>query len=168
MSSVYAYLSQPVAASLSIAIRDDDSFFNPVRLGHTGYGFDGVYYTVGVPNTAQIASWSSEGVSATRGALASFPTAAVVLVSSASVSILDATTDSLNLWMLFYLSDGYALPNNFTGGSLSFTAGHATWADGMLSILLKSDPGAVTVPVASLTFDFSGDAVYVDYSLPPL
>lgn len=168
MSLPYQSLNQPVITSLSIAVKDDDSFFAPTRLAHTGFGFDGRHYTSGVPDAGHSASWATERLSATRGPLTSFPTEALVLVCRASITIFDASSDSLNLWMLFYLADSFAYPVNFTSGVASFIAASISFADGLLSVVLKADPGSMAAPVAVLTFDFGGDAVYSDVSLAPV
>jgi hypothetical protein len=162
----YQYLSQPVLASLSFGVKDDDSFFNPTGLGHTGFAFDTNHYTAGVLDAGHAApSWTAEGSSATRGPLAAFPEQTVVVISEASFAILDATTDALNLWMLFYLCDFFAYPSTFAGDVASFTAESATWASGLLSITLKAVSSASTFAGAVLTYDFAADSVYVDYSL---
>ena len=168
----YDALNQSVITSLSISVKDDDSFFTPVRLAHNGFASDGFFYTAGVQNPAVQASWATELPSDTRGALPSFPTSAVVLVNRASVAILDAADDLIQIWMIFYLCDQYALPVNFTNAIGSYTAQSASWAAGRLSVVLVADPGspvsATTSHVAVLTLDFANDSVYIDLSLAPV
>jgi hypothetical protein len=172
MSLAYDYINQSVLTSLHIAPKDDDAFFNPQRLTHNGFAWDGYKYVNGVKDLSTRPSWATEGGSDTRGILETFPTDAVVLVSAASVAILDATTTSLRLWMLFYTVDSYAIPVNpiagqtVDGGIASFTPKSANWANGVLSIVMEADPGSTAMPVAVITIDFTTDTVFAEYSLP--
>lgn len=163
MSSNYSPLQQPVLTSLSISLKDDDSFFNPGLLGHTGFAYDGFMYAEGTQNPTQRASWFTETPSATRGSMATFPTQAVVLISGGSLTILDASSATLTPWMIFIYCDTYAFPNNFPGTLVSFSAVSATFAAGRLTIVLNADPGAIGMTVAVLTLDFAADSAYIDY-----
>lgn len=165
MSTVYTPLQQPVLASLTITVMDDDAFFNPTGLQFSGFAYDGFLYSNGVRvSPAQTASWYAEGPGAARGALATFPTVAVAVVSGGSLTILDATSGSLVPWMVFYYGDTFAFPNNFQGVVESFSPASASWGAGMLTVSMTADPGSPVFPVAALTIDFSRDQVYIDYS----
>jgi len=167
MPTSYTSLTQPVLTSLTISVKDDDPFFNPVELTHTGFAYDGFMYNGGVQNPSQTASWYSEGPSLTRGTLASFPTDAVIVVSAGSLTILDATANPLAMWMLFYYCDQYAFPNNFQGAIESFSSVAASWGAGKLTVVMVADPGSEAMPAAILTLDFATDSVYIDYAATP-
>lgn len=158
----YEYLNQPVITSTLCFQRDADSFFSPVSLKHTGFAFDGSVYAAGVKTAGASASWFSEPQGPTRGPLPSFPTQALVIVSRASVSILDATTEALNLWMLFYLADGNAYADNAQAEVAGYVASTVTWANGLLSITLSPDAGSTVQAPVVVTFDFVQDLVYAD------
>jgi len=156
----YNYLNQPTLTSLLAFQMDGDSFFSPISLKHTGFAADGYLYAAGVQNVAQIASWSSETQSITRGPLPSFPALVLVIVSRASLCILDATQLSLPLWMLFYLADSYAYADNYLGANIGFLAAEASWANGLLTVSMTPDAGAVAQAPLVLTMDFVQDKVY--------
>jgi hypothetical protein len=162
--ATYEVLTQPVVSSLVVFNRDDDAFFNPVRLGLTGYGFDGYYYADGVQNLSQVASWASEQPSATRGTLINFPTSALVVVSEAVCSIFDTSGGSLVQWMVFYKSDEFSLPTNFylDSEAASFSPSQVSWGNGVLSLLLIPDSGSTNQASALLSFDFTQDEIYID------
>ena len=166
MTLAYDVLGQSVNTSLLIGVKDDDSFFNPTGLVHTGFAFDAKHYTAGVLDVGHAApSWAAEGESATRGPLVAFPEQVVVVVSEASFALLDATTDALNLWMLFYLCDFFAYPSAFPNEVATFQPVSATWAAGKLSITMQAVSSAPAYATAVLTYDFAADTVYADYSL---
>lgn len=161
----YDYLSQPIITSALCFLRDVDSFFSPASLSHTGFAFDGQPYTAGTPSGGAVASWFSEAQGDTRGPLATFPTQTLVLVSQTSVSILDATSEALNLWMIFYFEDNFAYADNSQGQDAGYVAATVTWANGLLSITMKPDAGSTPQAAVVLTFDFVQDAVYADTSV---
>jgi hypothetical protein len=156
----YDYLNQPTLASLLIFQKDQDSFFTPISLSHHGFAADGYFYTAGVKNIAEVASWSSEGASTTRGPLPSFPAQALVIVSRASLAIVDATQSFLPLWMLFYMADTNAYPNNPFAQEAGFLASEASWANGRLTVSMPPDPGAAPQAPFVLTVDFVEDRIY--------
>lgn len=160
----YDYLNQPVITSQLCFQRDAESFFHPVELGHTGYAFDGYSYSSGTKGTTT-ASWFSEPQGATRGPLQEFPAQALVLVSRASITILDATTEALNLWMLFYFADQNAYANNSQTAVAGYVASSVTWANGLLSIVMTPDAGSTPQAAVVLTIDFVQDTVYLDTSI---
>jgi len=157
----YSYLNQPVLASLLCFQLDNDSFFSPEANGHTGFAFDGCQYAGGVKGTAQ-ASWATEGQSVDRGPLATFPTAALILVSRASVAILDATQTNTPLWMLFYLSDVYGYVDNVAGGEAGYLAKDVSWGNGTLTITMQPDAGALPQSPTVLNISFVADGFSVD------
>ncbi len=158
----YNYLNQAVLASTLCLERDADSFFRPVALNHTGFAADGQFYNAGVVSGSQVASWNAEPQSATRGPLPTFPTQALVIVNRASVAILDATTDEIALWMLFYCADDNAHTDNAQKGPDGYIPTAVTWANGRLSITLSPDAGSTLQMVQVTTFDFVADAVYIE------
>lgn len=168
MSVAYNYIEQSVIASLSIAEKDDDSFYSPVLLSHTGFAADGYFYNQGVVNLTQQASWFTEPVSGQRGPAAAFPSNVLVILSQASMSMLATVNEQIILWMLFYYLDQGALPNNFTTSTASFTPQSLAWGNGRLSLVSAADPGSsFNGPYAVLTLDFVTDQAYIDCSLIP-
>ena len=158
----YGFMTQAVLSSVLCFQRDADSFFSPETLQHTGFAFDGSYYVNGVATPGRIASWYSEQESITRGPLQTFPTQALVLVDRASLSILDASTADLTLWMIFYLADGRAFTNNIQGGPEGYLPGSVSWSNGLLSVVFQPDPGSTAQAPVVITIDFTQDQVYAD------
>ena len=175
MAIAYDYLNQDIQASALILMRDDDSFYNPT-LGHYGFAADGTRYTAGVQDSVSgpvYASWYTELPSAYRGSKATFPNAGLILLSKASLVILDETTRALNLWMQFLLADTLALTNNFENGTLSFTPRSLTYADGVISVIYEPDEGATDITPGAgaashmvVTLDFTQDKAYLDVAVP--
>ena len=143
---------------------DADSFYNPVGLGHTGFAFDGNSYTAGVLGTTK-ASWFLESQSITRGVLTEFPTQILVLVDRASVTILDATSQALNLWMIFLFADQNAYADNSQQTTAGYIASSVTWDNGLLTIGMTPDAGSTAQAFEAITFDFVQDQVYLDTSI---
>jgi len=144
----YDFIDQNIVASCLIQSHTDDSFYNPVVNSHTGYAFDGNYYSVGaVVNGHQKASWFTEfGTNPFRGDQAAFPAYGLVLVSPVSLVILDQSTSvsqasALPLWMQFVLGDNNALANNFNGSEQGFTPRSVCYADGIVSVTYTPDAG---------------------------
>jgi hypothetical protein len=160
----YSFLSQPVITSALYVQMDADSFFNPVALGHTGFAFDGNSYTLGVLGTST-ASWFTEPPSATRGDLPEFPTQILVLVDRASITILDATTTALNLWMIFLFADENAFADNSQQTTAGYVASSVTWNNGLLTIVMTPDAGSTAQAFEAITFDFVNDQVFLDTSV---
>lgn len=163
----YQFFQQSVTASLTIAAKDDDSFFAPVLYRHTGFAADGFYYNQGVVTTQQ-ASWFTEPVSVQRGPGQAFPSYVLVLLSQASLSLMDLSNNTVAMWMLFYYLDQGAFPNNFTQTVSSFSPQSLAWGNGRLSVVSSGDPGSPYAGVYSvLTLDFTTDQSYVDCALIP-
>lgn len=148
--AAYDFIDQNIVASCLIQPHDDDSFYNPVRLKHTGYAFDGQFYSLGVQQLShQAASWWTEftmGGNAYRGDQADFPTYGLVLLSPVSLVILDqanpvALATLLPLWMQFLLGDNNALANNFNAAVQGFLPAALSYADGIISVTYSPDPG---------------------------
>src|SRR5271170_839329 len=144
----YDFIDQNIVASCLIQGRTDDSFYNPVVNSHTGYAFDGNYYSVGaIVNGHQQASWFTEyGTNTFRGDQAAFPSYGLVLLSPVSLVILDqgtavAQATSLPLWMQFVLGDNNALANNFNGSEQGWTPSSVCYADGIISVTYTPDAG---------------------------
>ena len=144
----YDFIDQNIVASCLIQGRTDDSFYNPVVNSHTGYAFDGNYYSVGaIVNGHQQASWFTEyGTNTFRGDQAAFPSYGLVLLSPVSLVILDqgtavAQATSLPLWMQFVLGDNNALANNFNGSEQGWTPSAVCYADGIVSVTYTPDSG---------------------------
>ena len=147
--AAYDFIDQNIVASCLIQPHDDDSFYNPVRLKHTGYAFNGQYYVLGVQQVGhQAASWWTEFSTAGpyRGDQADFPTYGLVLLSPVSLVILDQATpvaqaSALPLWMQFLLGDNNALANNFNASVQGFLPAGLSYADGIISVIYTPDPG---------------------------
>jgi hypothetical protein len=144
----YDFIDQNIVASCLIQSHTDDSFYNPVANSHTGYAFDGNYYSQGVIQAGiQQASWFTEyGTNVYRGDKAAFPTYGLVLLSPVSLVILDQTisvsvASALPLWMQFILADNNALANNFNGAVQGFLPASVCYADGVISVTYTPDAG---------------------------
>lgn len=144
----YDFIDQNIVASCLIQSYTDDSFYNPVVNSHTGYAFDGNYYSLGViVNGHQKASWFTEyGTNPFRGDQAAFPAYGLVLLSPVSLVILDQSVSvqlatQLPLWMQFVLGDNNALANNFNGSEQGFTPSAVCYADGIISVTYTPDAG---------------------------
>lgn len=164
--AAYNYLQQSVLDSCSISEKDDDSFFHPTLLNHTGYAYDGNLYAAGVLDPSSQASWFLELSSTVRGTPA-FPSDLLVVLSQASLSMLETANETVLLWMLFYYRDPAVYSNNFSDQIASFSPQSLTWGNGRLSVLSASDPGSPFSLYAVLTIDFVEDGAYVDYSVNP-
>lgn len=175
----YDYLNQSIVSSLLIVPKDNDSFFNPVSLGLTGYGFDGQLYDGGVLAIAPFgpfqnlqASWFLEAQSAYRGPLPTFPKGALVLLSKTALTILDETNSvttagALPLWMEFLLNDLYALTDNFDNTLIGFTPAGLSYAGGILVVTYIPDAGSTIQSAMAVNVDFTGDGVYLDVAVTP-
>jgi hypothetical protein len=178
----YNFLDQPIVASRLIQPTDDDSFYTPGPNNHYGYACDGNFYLDGVLQAGHPqASWFTESPNAYRGDGAPFPTAGLILLSPVALTILDQGTPTLDatklpLWMLFLLSDFYALGNNFDSGLNGWTPSGLAYADGVISVIYSPDSGNISPasppitppPIDTamvVTLDFSQDTVYLDVAL---
>jgi hypothetical protein len=164
----YDYLNQEVVATCLIQSSDIDSFYNPTALTHTGYAFDGFYYTNGVQDSTRRASWFIEGTSSYRGSGQPFPSSGLVILSRVALTILDVTTVTagLVLWMQFLMDDSFMLTDNFNGGLQGFSPKGLSYADGILSVEYSTNPGSTAVTTAMVgTIDFSQDKAYVDVAI---
>lgn len=181
----YDYLDQNIVASILIQPHDDDSFYSPDTLGHTGYARDGNWYADGaVDGSVPQATWYTEFLTAPnqfRGSSAPFPKYGLALLSPVSLVILDESTPTadpqqLPLWMQFVLGDKYALTNNYNGSLQGFTPSGLTYADGVLSVIYVPDlgngaPGSPPLPsdpaqsLMVVNIDFVQDQVYLDVAL---
>jgi hypothetical protein len=144
----YNFIDQNIVSSCLIQSHTDDSFYNPVVNQHTGFAFDGGYYSLGVLDTTHAkASWYTEfGSNSFRGEQAPFPTYGIALLSPVSLVILDQTTavqhaEQLPLWMQFVLGDNNALANNFDGSVQGFLPNKVVYADGIISVTYSPDAG---------------------------
>lgn len=144
----YNFIDQNIVSTCLIQAHTDDSFYNPVVNSHTGYAFDGSWYTLGVVDNAHIkASWFTEfGTNSFRGNQAAFPQFGLALLSPFSLSILNQGTsvahaEDLPLWMQFLLGDNNALANNFDGSVQGFTPTTVCYADGIISVTYTPDSG---------------------------
>lgn len=190
----YDFIDQNIVASCLIQSYTDDSFYNPVANSHTGYAFDGNFYSLGaIVNGHQQASWFTEfGSNAFRGSTAAFPSFGVALLSPASLVILDQSKSvtqaaQLPLWMQFVLGDNNALANNFNGSVQGFLPAAVCYADGIISVTYTPDAGNQldypsssrplvppfptpypAVPIQSrmvVSIDFVKDSVYLDVAV---
>lgn len=145
----YNFIDQQIVSSCLIQAYTDDSFYFPSSGNqHTGYAFDGSFYSLGVLQSAHPkASWFTEfGSNPFRGSTAQFPSFGVILLSPVSLVILDqskavAAAASLPLWMQFILGDNNALANNFDGSVQGFLPSKVIYADGIVSVTYSPDAG---------------------------
>jgi hypothetical protein len=158
----YDYLNQSIQSSLLIIPKDNDPFYSPVALGHTGFAFDGTLYDGGVQVAGPIyASWYSEAPGAFRGNLRSFPLAALVLLSKVAMTVLDETQFSLPLWMQFVLADSYGLSNNFNDQIVGWTPQSLTYGGGIIAVGYQPDAGSDNQNIVSVNVDLVQDAIYL-------
>lgn len=157
-------IPRPGVSSCLISPRDNDSFFNPVLMGHTGFAANGTMYNTGVPQPV-VASWFSEGLSSTRGNPA-FPSTGLALLSKTDLTIYDESDRHLPLWMRFVLADNLLLTNNFDGLH-GFTPSEVSYAQGVISLLFTPDPGLVLQTNLVITIDFSKDTAAIEFISGP-
>jgi hypothetical protein len=182
----YNYTNQSIRATCLIEPKDNDSFYNPVSMSHTGFAWDGNYYKAGVQKPG-VASWYAESTGAAyRGDSAAFPRAGLILLSRVSLTILDETTPALNMWMQFLLQSNvlspsttagsFALTNNFNGEFNGWLPSGLVYTDGVISVIYTHDYGnetGVTTDGTSynidsnmvVNLDFCQDSVYLDVAL---
>jgi len=171
----YNYIKQPMVATALIQQSDSDGFYFPGNNGHTGYAFNGQHYTNGVQDIGYpSASWFSEGSGSYRGAGTSFPFYGLILLGRASMTILDESNPSLNLWMTFLFGNGMMLTDNFIMGDpnfstsyqMGFTPSGLSYANGKLSVVLSPDRGSESITsTMAITIDFSQDRAYLDVAV---
>jgi len=168
----YDYIDQDIIATTLILMKDNDSFYHPQFLGHTGFAADGTHYTDGIQDLAGsppgpvFASWHTETLdNVFRGDQGAFPNAGLILLSKAAMTILDETTSALSMWMLFMLADAFALANNFNGQINGFTPYSLAYADGVVSVGYTPDPGAAIQSNLVISVDFVQDSVYLDVAV---
>jgi hypothetical protein len=153
----YDFIDQNIVATCLIQPHDNDSFYNPRPLLHTGFAFDGNHYTLGVQdgmaspwvaNGGNLhATWWTESQNGPfRGDQQNFPTFGLVLLSPVSLVILDQSTpvgvaNDLPLWMQFLLGDSNALANDFDGAVQGFLPSSVCYADGIVSVTYTPDAG---------------------------
>ena len=185
--AAYDYIDQSIMATCLIEPKDIDSFYNPITQNHTGFAWDGTYYVDGVQQLTETsppsspplpvptyASWYTEGQSAYRGLLQTFPQAGLCLLSKVALSILDESTAALTLWMQFLIQNQYALADNWNNALNGWTPSGVIYADGVVSVLYKPDSGNFT-GVDGATYnvnsnlvvhlDFVQDSVYMDMAI---
>jgi hypothetical protein len=187
----YDFIDQNIVASCLIQSHTDDSFYNPVANLHTGYAFDGNYYSQGaIVAGHQQASWFTEfGTNQFRGNQAAFPTYGLVLLSPVSLVILNQTVSvdvasALPLWMQFILGDFNALGNNFNDATQGFLPASLCYADGIISVTYTPDAGNQAPPAGPIlepypapypiipsqshmvvSIDFGLDSIYLDVAV---
>ena len=164
--AAYDYLNQSMVASALIQPRDDDSFYHP-ELGHTGFAADGTRYTNGVQDPGPVfALWYKEIPGPYRSSTPNFPNAGLILLSRVALTILDESDQTLPLWMKFLLSDSHALANNFDLALSGFLPTGLAYADGIISVTYKPDPGSITITSNMIvSIDFTQDQVYLDVAV---
>jgi hypothetical protein len=175
--AAYDYIDQSIVATCLIAPKDIDSFYNPTTQGHTGFAWDGQKYLNGVLVSGPVfASWYTEGTSAYRGELLTFPQSGLVLLSKVACTILDSSTLDLSLWMQFLMENTYALADDFNAALNGWRPSGLAYADGILSIIYAPDTGNQlgaynsTNNIGSnliVSMDFAQDRVYLDVALNP-
>src|SRR5208282_2643054 len=133
--ATYSYLTQSIQSTCLIEPKDIDSFYNPIVQNHTGFAWDGTLYSAGVQQPGPIyASWYTEGQSVYRGKLQTFPQDGLILLSKVALTVLDASTAALSLWMQFLLQDHYALSDNWNNTLNGWVPSSVIYADGVVSV----------------------------------
>jgi hypothetical protein len=150
--------------SLTVKRTSTDLFFNP-QGGLTGFGADGYYYEKGQKDPSRVASWFEEPLGPTRGPLKSFPSGALVLLTDASISIMDITDLSMNMWMLFIRTDLGAFAHNFQNAVAGYIATKLSYVSGGILVNLTPDIGSTVKGSAVLVIDFINDGVRIDFSI---
>jgi hypothetical protein len=163
----YNYLQQAIQATSLILAYTNDSFFYPQNQKHTGFAFDGFWYSAGVVDKSRIASWYSENSSSYRGVSRSFPTTSLVLLSRASLVILDESNPDLTLWIQFLIHDNFALTHNFSGQLISFFPSDLAYSDGVIAVSYKPDLGSAIQNLMVVSLDFAKDKIYLDTAVAP-
>jgi hypothetical protein len=149
--------------SLRVEKTPIDPFFNP-QIGLTGYAYNGVYYENGLMiSGASPASWFTEAPGVFRGLVAPFPSNALVLLTDASISIMDITAE-MTMWMVFLRGDTTAFCHNFDKYQSGFKPVSVSYSNGAILVNLSSDAGATTKGNAALILDFANDKVRLDMS----
>ena len=168
MSASSILITRPGVSSCIISPKDNDPFFNPVSMRHTGFAADGTMYNVGVPYPI-LASWFSEGTSSTRGSSAFFPSIGLALLSKVDLTIYDESNRNLPLWMRFILADNLLLTNNHDGAH-GFTPSEVSYAQGVISLLCLPDPGIELKTNLVIGIDFSKDTATIEFltGTPPV
>lgn len=153
-----------VLASCMVLYGEADEFFQPLALGLTGYSYQGVAYQNGAETGQAAASWATETLGFTRGGSPEFPTRALVLVTDAGISILDARGDAYSLWMLFLRGDGLAYTHNPSGGVSGTWASRVAYQNGRILVTLTPDVGSEDQNPMFLVLDFLKDRIYLEQS----
>ena len=164
--SAFLIIPRPGVSSCLISPRDNDSFYNPISMGHTGFAYDGTHYNVGIQQYPVVyASWYTEGSSPNRGTTSTFPSIGIALLSQVDLTIYDESNTNLPLWMRFILADSYLLANNFDGLH-GFTPNKVSYAEGVISVVCDSDPGLELQTTLVINIDFSQDSASIEFLEP--
>lgn len=153
-----------VLASCMVLYGDTDEFFHPIPLGLTGYSYQGIAYQNGTQVEQPNASWATETKGPTRGGSTEFPTKALVLVTDAGISILDARGDAYSLWMLFLRGDSFAYTHNPAGEITGCWASHVAYQNGRVLVTLTPDVGSESQNPMFLVLDFLNNRIYLEQS----
>lgn len=159
----YNYLGQSGVASALITPRDNDSFYNPTIMNHTGFAADGKLYANGVlVEPVSYASWYTESPSNFRGSTPEFPTNCLALLSKVSLCLFDGSHRNVPMWMTFLLADDRLLTNNFNNSTTGFTPSSLTYSKGVISVLSVPDEGAIQTNLLT-NIDFARDTASIDF-----
>jgi hypothetical protein len=153
-------LGKEILDSLVIRSSSTDKFFNPTN-GLTGFAWDGLKYNAGILVSGEMASWATEPSGTERGPDREFPKEALVLVTDASLSILDINKD-LQTWMISLRLDQGAFCHNFNDSLSGFTPASLWYGGGALLLNLIPDPGNPIKTTAVLVVDFVKDQVRLE------
>lgn len=162
-----------VYCSYLIHAEPNDQFFNPTYgdFGKlTGYGSNGSYFTNGIEDEQNKASWWTEGIgggdAVTRSGTQGFPATALVLVTDQSIAILDQT-DNLSLWMIFKKKRDNAYSDTFNlDANAKFVPAAVSYESGIVQVTFAPAEGSSVASIAVLCIDFAQDFIYVDVALP--
>jgi hypothetical protein len=165
MANAYNLMDQNIISSLLIQARSNDSFFHPQTLKHSGYAADGYWYSSGVVDTTNKASWCKEDQSVVRGERKDFPNPALVLLADSAIGIYEASNAKFPMWMISLFCDNYAFTDNFNGQNIGFQPKDVQWANGELWVNMQPDLGSTLVSPVIIHFDFAQDKVFLDAAI---
>jgi hypothetical protein len=167
-SGSHQLLGNTVVSSTLATFAETDAFYSPVLGELTGYAADGYMYNVGIKDETKSAPWAIESAGAWRGSKREFPAHALILLTDASLSILDRD-DSYAMWMLFVRRDDFGFTNNPFGKILAgFSPRTLSFHSGIISVHCVPDNGAMEFQdLITLYFDFVKDQIYFDSPSTP-
>lgn len=156
-------LGNVIISSVLASFSTTDAFYSPIEGELSGFAADGFFYNVGVKDETTSAPWALEPQGPWRGKKREFPNNALILLTDASLSIIDRD-DNYALWMLFIRRDDFAFTNNpFDKVVAGFTPRSLSFHNGIINVHCTPDTGADDFEdLITLYIDFVKDQVYFD------